>query len=475
MITFNIFIIVALVAVLAGVGLLAWMIDGGVSEKKKTYFQIGLFGLFAGVIGLFFMITDESEFDYAGANGKDKKEAAQAGGMGGGGGGMAANPDGDGEMPADDGGAPDDADPARGESDCDECPVMVKIAEGTALLGAALQAQSGTAVTGPATRLGISKGYAIGKFEVTVGQFGAFVKETGYKPASTCRIGKSSVSASFKSPGFTQSKDHPAVCVSWTDAKHYTEWLTLKAGRVYRLPTEVEWEYAARGGVTSGYLVPGGKLSSKDANFANPVGEKENQTTKVGSYAENPNHMHDVHGNAWEFTDDCWSRVYALHSQDKTYTGWDCSKRIVKGGAWFSPPERLDLAIRAGVGSELASNGIGFRVMREPVKPVAGPEGDSPLAKLKEPKTDSRVAEQKQRALEQSERAETFKAELEANGIQPVLADENGRPTALGRSLGTTGLPAGAGLREKEEAEAEAKKNEEDAARALGQVGRAIR
>lgn len=472
MITFNIFIIVALVAVLAGVGLLAWMIDGGVSEKKKTAFQIGLFGLLAGVIGLFFLIEDESQFQY-GYEKQQQKQAQKGGGFMGGDGAMeegeidqdAGMSMGDGSLAIEDG---------EGERDCDVCPVVVKVEPGTALLGATMRHSSGSAVTGPATRKGISRGYDIGKYEVTVGQFAAFVNETGYKPSNRCRIGSAFVDgADFQSPGFKQNNEHPAVCVSWTDAQHYTEWLSLKAGRVYRLPTEIEWEYAARGGVTAGYLVPGGRLSSEDANFANPNGKKLGRTAPVGGYAPNANHMHDVHGNAWEYTGDCWSKIYATNDQDKSHTGWDCSKRIVKGGAWFSPHERLDLAIRAGVGSNLASNGIGFRVMREAIKPVANQDAN-PLGRLKEPTKDARIERRLERAQEQNARAEDFKRQLEERGIEPVLTDSNGRPTALGRSLANSGLPAGAAAAYEREKDLD-KRQSEDVVRGLGQVSGAIR
>ncbi len=484
MISFNVFIIIALVAVLGGVGLLAWMIDAGVSEKKKTYFQMGLFGLFAGVVGLFFMIEDDSEFAYNYQKPDKTQVIKDKGGMSGADTVIeeGAAPQGGGDIGTGAGdlstaeGEDDESLAAKGERDCDVCPVVVKIEPGTALLGAAMQHTAGSAVTGPATRKGLSRPYDIGKYEVTVGQFEAFVKETGYTPSTKCRIGKAFVEgADFRSPGFKQNSQHPAVCVSWTDAQHYSEWLSLKAGRVYRLPNEIEWEYAARGGVTSRYLVPAGEITAKDANFAEPNGPRATGTKPVGVFAANANHMHDVHGNAWEFTGDCWSRVYATKEQDKENTGWDCSKRIVKGGAWFSPPERLDLAIRAGVRSDMASNGIGFRVVREAIKPDAAPE-TNPLGGLAPaPTTDARIEKRMEQAQDLNARAEQFKAELEARGIEPVLTDANGRPTALGRSLSNSGLPAGAAVANSREAEENEQRQSGDAARALGQASRALR
>lgn len=378
MLSFDTFIIISLVTVLAVVGLLAWMIDAGISEKKKAIFKYSLFGLLACFMGLFFMIEDDTEFEYGGWEKQAKNGQRQSRSFADGAGGVTEYQEGGG--PSGGGGegniavVPEDKDALK--PDCDKCPEMVKIKPGTALLGAPLTVVSGSAATAPADRISVVRGYAIGKYEITVGEFAAFVKETGYKPSQACRIGPTTVrGATFQSPGFKQDKDYPVVCVSWTDANFYTDWLSQKSGRVYRLPTEVEWEFAARGGVTSRFLT-GGEISSARANFADPLGEKRSKAIAVGSFDPNPNKMYDVHGNVWEFTNDCWSRGYYRHNSAQGADQQSCSKRIVKGGSWFSSADQMDLAMRAAIKSTMASNGIGFRVMREAEKPPVSVSAD---------------------------------------------------------------------------------------------------
>lgn len=389
MLDLNTFILVAVAAAFTVVGILAWLVDAGLSDKGKVYVKFGLFSLFACVIGLFFMIEDDSEFQYGGytpsaapkktsrqgdggmgAGSGGAGEAEMAGGKGSGGGSLSMK-EGSGSEDTDfveetkisDEDGDDDGGPKQ---DCPVCPEIVPIKKGKALIGSpdANTAKSGRSA--PASEVAITRDFGIGKYEVTYEQYSAFAAETDYKPAKSCKAGKSSVS--FEKPGFKQTPSNPAVCVSFKDALAYAEWLTMKTGIPYRLPTEIEWEYAARAGLTGAYTLPG-EMTGDLANFATKDGRRMQGTTPVGSYPANGNDMHDVHGNVWEMTADCWSKAY-LNAGSVAGEGIDCTRRVAKGGAWYSGAAHLNFATRVGVGEKFANNGLGFRVVRENAAPM---------------------------------------------------------------------------------------------------------
>ncbi len=408
MLDLNTFIVVSVATILVMVGVLAWVVDAGVSDKYRAYIKYGLFSLLAGLLGMFFMVKDDAEFQYSALEKSQKKGSSDRGGGGmggdGGGGGSASFSDGGGGGDADisaDGGAGGEGNAniaATGEEDgglggggeggegemkagqveqdCDFCPEVVTIGPGTALIGSPLTVISGGAQSGPASQATFTEMFAIGKYEVTLGEYQAFVTATGHKSSPTCSIaGTRRMGVTYSDPGFPQSERQPAVCLSWIDAKTYTDWLSEQSGRVYRLPTEVEWEYAARAGMTTGY-VTGSQIDSTKANFADKRGKRENRTIDVGLFEANANGLHDVHGNVWEMTEDCWSPKYQIANMGSIHSGpVDCSRHIVKGGGWFSNAEQLDLSMRTSVKSDYASNGVGFRVMRERKIVAASQEG----------------------------------------------------------------------------------------------------
>ncbi|MBU1210256.1 MAG: formylglycine-generating enzyme family protein [Alphaproteobacteria bacterium] len=382
----NTFILIAVGAAFSVVGLLAWLVDAGLSDKSKVFVKYGLFSLFACVIGLFFMIDDDSEFQYGGWTNSEapQKSSSVGGGMGGSGGagGQAAKKGGAGggglvlgdEEPMDHTESATEADVSEeGEEgdgvkqDCPTCPEIVPIKKGKALIGSANGGSDNGGQSAPASEVAITRNFGIGKYEVTFEQYNAFATETGYKPAKTCQAGKTSVN--FEKPGFKQAPANPAVCVSFKDALAYVEWLTLKTSIPYRLPTEIEWEYAARAGLTGAYFMPG-PVTGDLANFAAKEGRRVNGTAPVGTYPANGNDMHDVHGNAWEMTADCWSKGYLNGSGQSPAGDVDCTRRVAKGGAWYSGPAHLDFATRVGVSEEFANNGLGFRVVRENAAPM---------------------------------------------------------------------------------------------------------
>ena len=209
--------------------------------------------------------------------------------------------------------------------------------------------------------------FSMGKYEVTVGQFRRFVEATGYRTDAErnadgnegCVIYTGdgwewTSGRSWRNPGFSVGDDHPAVCVSWNDAEAFVEWLGAQTGQAFRLPTEAEWEYAARAGSTTKYHFGNSESqlcrygnhadSSTDFSWRNEscsdgVGKR---TATVGRYQPNSYGLYDVHGNVWEWVADCYNDSYAgAPSDGRAWTLGDCSRRVIRGGSWYNDPRYL--------------------------------------------------------------------------------------------------------------------------------------
>ena len=219
------------------------------------------------------------------------------------------------------------------------------------------------------------KQFALGRFPVTKKQFNAFVKDTNYHHSNQCRVRvgekiEERPGYSFLNPGFYQDDMHPAVCVSWYDAIAYTSWLSKKTGKRYRLPSEAEREYATRSGTASPYYF-GASISSGEANFdsVTPISAGDSRgkgTMPVESFEPNSFGLYQMHGNVAEWTQDCWNASYADTPKNGmgASTG-DCSKRILRGGAWGYSAARLRSAYREAVQAGNRYFHVGFRVARE--------------------------------------------------------------------------------------------------------------
>ena len=234
--------------------------------------------------------------------------------------------------------------------------------------------------------------FKLGKYEVTVGQFRRFVEATGHRTDAErnadgnagCYSNTSGdewdwVSGrSWRNPGFSVGDDHPAVCVSWNDAQAFIEWLAAQTGKAFRLPTEAEWEYVARAGSTTKYHFGNSESqlcrygnhadSSTDISWRNEtcsdgVGKR---TAAVGRYQPNSYGLNDMHGNVWEWGEDCWNGTYRGAPTDgRAWTSGDCSRRVVRGGAWDSAPPFLRSANRSGDPRSFRYGGIGFRLAQD--------------------------------------------------------------------------------------------------------------
>ena len=159
--------------------------------------------------------------------------------------------------------------------------------------------------------------------------------------------------------------------VSWEDAQSYVRWLSRKTGEAYRLPSEAEWEYVARAGTTTPFHF-GATLSTVQANYdgsytygSGRKGRYRKKTVPVGSFGSNRFGLHDVHGNVWEWVQDCWNNSYRRAPRDGSAWGrGDCSRRVLRGGSWPNAPWVLRSANRLRSSSGIRDFNVGFRVAR---------------------------------------------------------------------------------------------------------------
>ena len=262
--------------------------------------------------------------------------------------------------------------------DCDTCPKMVVVPPGTFLMGSPESEIDRHDREGPQHQVTISNRFAVGKYEVTREQFEKFVDATGHDASSygcsTYREGdlQSRQQDSWREPGFSQSKVHPVVCVSWHDAQAYVSWLSSKTGEQYRLLSESEWEYVARAGTTGPFHF-GSTISTNLANYNGNYtygggleGIYRGKTVSVGSFPANSFGLHDVHGNVWEWVEDCWHENYQGAPQDGSawVTGGYCGHRVLRGSSWNVTPRYLRSANRGRDEAGVRYSGYGFRVAR---------------------------------------------------------------------------------------------------------------
>jgi formylglycine-generating enzyme required for sulfatase activity len=195
--------------------------------------------------------------------------------------------------------------------------------------------------------------FAIGRYEVTFEEYDRFAQDTKWKQPDDRGWGRGR---------------RPVISVTWEDAQSYAAWLSEKTGRRYSLPTEAEWEYAARAGTASPYWW-GTDVGRNRANCDGCGSEWDNkETAPVGSFEPNPYGLHDTAGNVWEWVEDCHHDSYAGAPFDGAAWlgtgGGDCRFRVVRGGSWFNIPQGLRSANRGRGGTVGAIADLGFRLAR---------------------------------------------------------------------------------------------------------------
>jgi formylglycine-generating enzyme required for sulfatase activity len=201
--------------------------------------------------------------------------------------------------------------------------------------------------------------FAIGRFELTYAQWDACIAAGGCDGAGAATQGGDQ--------GWGRGS-RPAINLSWLDAQAYVRWLSGQTGERYRLPTEAEWEYAARAGARTAYAwgVDPPSCDRPAYNGANYGSCPSQSTLPVGSYRANAFGLHDVHGNAWEWVQDCWTQNYDGAPADGSAVEMSgCEERTLRGGSYFTTPALLHAAYRAGAEPEGRDPGFGVRVARD--------------------------------------------------------------------------------------------------------------
>lgn len=258
--------------------------------------------------------------------------------------------------------------------DCEDCPEMIILPSGSFVMGSP-QGEPGRRLDeGPRHTVTIAGRFAVGRFEVTYGQFDVFVRETNFRPGGNCHVYNGSsfsrrTGATYRSPGFSQSRDHPVSCVSWYDAKAFVGWLNTKVpGSPYRLPTEAEWEYAARANTRSVFSF--GNTAERLCRFGN-VGDAGcpdgvgMRTATVGRYEPNQFGLYDMHGNMWEWVEDCYKPSYVDAPGDgSAVLSGPCEKRVLRSGGWNSTVAFTRSATRDKFFPDGRYSNGGFRVAK---------------------------------------------------------------------------------------------------------------
>jgi formylglycine-generating enzyme required for sulfatase activity len=234
--------------------------------------------------------------------------------------------------------------------DCEDCPELVVIPSGVFVMGSPITERERDFEEGPQHEVRVADVFALGKHEVTVGQW------QGCLSAAAC--------APISDRGWSDEQ-RPVINVSWNAAQEYVRWLSEKTGQKYRLPSEAEWEYAARGG-TSSARYWGADIGVDKANChgCSEIFDGE-QTTVVGSFAANPFGLHDMIGNVWEWVGDCWNDSYEGAPADgSAWTKGDCRLGVLRGGSWGYFPRSARAASRHRAEREIGLSTNGFRVLR---------------------------------------------------------------------------------------------------------------
>lgn len=273
-------------------------------------------------------------------------------------------------------------------------PVLVVLPVGQFRMGSPENEPGHRSYEAPRHDVTLSSAVAMSRSEVTVGQFRRFVEATG-QTTDAERSGSSTVYSENTGRmerrnntywihdfhGDRADDDLPVIHVSWNDASAYAQWLAEQTGEPYRLPSEAEWEYAARGGTTSPYWWGSG---SPDDRVENLTGEGDRSDSgrswtryfagyrdnywgpaPVASFQSNPFGLYDIMGNISEWVEDCWHDSYARAPADGTaWVNVGCERRVVRGGSWGSPPDRSRSAYRVSGSPDTHTVQVGFRVAR---------------------------------------------------------------------------------------------------------------
>jgi formylglycine-generating enzyme required for sulfatase activity len=266
--------------------------------------------------------------------------------------------------------------------DCPTCPEMVVVPPGHFTMGSPESEPErdwNKDTESPQHEVTVGAAFAVGRFAVTRREYATFVRETNLVLGDKCWVFEGDkwevrVGRSFRNPGFAQDDRHPAVCVSWEDAKAFAAWFSRKTGKLYRLLTEAEREYVTRAGTSTPFWW-GTSVTPKQANYNGKItyagggskGEYRKRTMPVDSFEPNPWGLYQVHGNVSEWTEDCRHENYQGAPTDGsawTTACFDSSSRAARGSSWLSYPRYFRSAARDSAPANYRGYGRGFRLAR---------------------------------------------------------------------------------------------------------------
>jgi formylglycine-generating enzyme required for sulfatase activity len=231
------------------------------------------------------------------------------------------------------------------------CPTMIVVPPGEFMMGSPASEKHRSDNEDPQHEVIIAKPFAVGRTEVTFAEWDACVAAGACAKASDSNWGRG---------------NQPVINVSWDDANEYTAWLSRITGKEYRLLTEAEWEYAARGGATTAYSW-GDEIGKGNANCKDCGSRWDGkQTAPVGSFKANAFGLYDMHGNVFEWVEDRWHDSYEDAPVDGSpwLQNQDASARVVRSGSWYYDPQLLRSAFRIGFTTDVRDYNLGFRLAR---------------------------------------------------------------------------------------------------------------
>ncbi|MDX2221995.1 MAG: formylglycine-generating enzyme family protein [Rhodospirillaceae bacterium] len=283
--------------------------------------------------------------------------------------------------------------------DCAVCPEMVVVPAGSFVMGSDEAETAREAVPAdyarrelPRHAVTIAAPFALARYEVSRGEFARFVAATEYRPPAGCAVWRipgmtfaDNPAKWWGDPGFPQTDADPVSCVSFDDALAYAKWISDLSGQIYRLPSEAEWEYAARAGTATARHWGDGRdaacaqASVLDAAAAAQLGAApgvENAfpcaddgfvfTAPVGSFPPNAFGLYDMLGNVSEWVMDCYNATYAGAPVDgSAWLAGNCDQRLTRGGAWSGKPWIVRAAERGRANAAGRNSPLGFRLARD--------------------------------------------------------------------------------------------------------------
>jgi formylglycine-generating enzyme len=281
--------------------------------------------------------------------------------------------------------------------DCAQCPEMVVMPAGVAIVGAAAGDRFSRPDERPERSFVIREPFAVSRYEITRAQYEAFARATHHPIEGECLSDRNQrgnwvmqPGMTFRDPGFSQEDDHPVACVSWDDAQAYLAWLNTQTDGGYRLLTEVEWEYVARSGASTNTVYPWGDDPARGCSAANGFDQTTMATYRgidtsghtvfdpltcndgwlntapIGSLAPNGFGVYDIIGNVSEWVEDCHSTSHDALSESGAPPAIEgaCARRIAKGGSWGTLAHNLRTAERFPYPPAHRDDSIGLRVAK---------------------------------------------------------------------------------------------------------------